>query len=175
MPTDASRPGLLPLAALVFAVACADDPRAEMLVEKSPEQPLPFMHTVHVQDNSIPCAYCHFSSQLGEEAGIPAVGTCMGCHRFVQGSIPEFQQHIQTLMEYAADSTAIPWVRVHSVPTFVQFTHKPHVRAGVRCSECHGDVASMEQVTRVAPLSMGWCIDCHRRRGAPDDCATCHF
>lgn len=170
-PPAALLPGLL-LAALA---GCAEDPRAELLVEKSPEQPLPFMHTVHVQDNEIPCAYCHSIANMSEEAGIPPVGNCMGCHRFVRGESPEFQQGIDVLMGYDADSIAIPWVRVHSVPTFVQFTHKPHIRAEIRCSECHGDVAAMEQVERVASLSMGWCLDCHRREDAPDDCATCHY
>lgn len=177
MPTAASRIQLLALFVplLVTLLACADDPRADLTTEKNPEQPLPFMHDIHVQDNGIPCAYCHFSTQLSEEAGIPPVGTCMGCHRFVQGETPEFQQNIQQLMGFAADTIAIPWVRVYSVPSFVQFTHKPHIRAGVACADCHGDVGSMVQVRRVSSLSMGWCLDCHRREGAPDDCATCHF
>ncbi|MDX1624654.1 MAG: cytochrome c3 family protein [Gemmatimonadota bacterium] len=160
---------------LAVVAGCADDPHAALTAEEAPEQPLPFNHTIHVQDNGIPCAYCHYSTQLTEEAGIPAVGTCMGCHRFVQGETPEFQQNIQLLMGFAADSTAIPWVRVYSVPSFVQFPHKPHIRAGVACGECHGDVASMEVVRRVSSLSMGWCVECHRDEGAPDDCATCHF
>lgn len=143
--------------------------------DTAPEQPVPFFHTVHVGQDRIPCAYCHFSANASEEAGIPPVGTCMGCHRFIQGSTPEFQRNIQTLLEFAADSTPIPWVRVYSMPTFVQFTHKPHIRAEVRCSECHGDVASMEVVERATPMTMGWCIDCHRQRGAPDDCAACHY
>ncbi len=143
--------------------------------EESPEQPVFFKHTVHVGMDSISCAYCHFSAAQSEEAGIPPVGTCMGCHRFIQGTTEEFQAEIQKVMQFWADSTAIPWVRVHSVPEFVQFTHKPHIRAGVACAECHGEVGSMERVERVAPLTMGWCVTCHRDRGAPDDCATCHF
>jgi hypothetical protein len=99
----------------------------------------------------------------------------MGCHRFVQGTSPDFQQQIQILMGFWADSIAIPWVRVYSVPEFVQFTHQPHIRAGVTCAECHGDVAAMVQVEKATPLTMGWCVNCHRDRGAPDDCATCHY
>ncbi len=168
---------VLPVAITLIAAALACDPdwKAEIVAEESPVQPIRFMHTVHVGIDSIPCAYCHFSSNVSEEAGIPPVGTCMGCHRFVQGSTDEFKTEIQKLLEFAADSTPVPWTRVHSVPAFVQFTHRPHVRAGVACAECHGDVAEMEQVTRVAPLSMGWRITCHRDRGAPDDCATCHY
>jgi hypothetical protein len=159
----------------LWAAACAEDPRALIAADKSPEQPLAFMHDVHVDQSKIPCAYCHFSTAMSEEAGIPPVGTCMGCHRFVAGTGPDFQTEIQKLMGFWADSTAIPWQRVYSVPEFVQFTHKPHIRAGVSCAACHGDVGKMTQVTRVAPMTMGWCVRCHRDSGAPDDCATCHY
>lgn len=183
MPMKASgwRRSLLPILAVMASVpivlftACDPDWKFLFAQEETPEQPIHFMHTVHVGMDSIPCAYCHFSSNVSEEAGIPPVGTCMGCHRFVQGSTDEFKTEILKVLEFAADSTPIPWNRVHSVPAFVQFTHRPHVRAGVACAECHGDVAEMEQVTRVAPMTMGWCVDCHRQREAPDDCATCHY
>jgi hypothetical protein len=168
------RAAILPAALIVAASACGDV-RSAPTEDTSPEQPLAFMHNVHVQDNRIPCAYCHFSTNTSEDAGIPAVETCMGCHRFVQGTSPDFQQQIQILMGFWADSIAIPWVRVYSVPEFVQFTHQPHIRAGVTCATCHGDVAAMARVEKVAPLTMGWCVNCHRDRGAPDDCATCHY
>jgi hypothetical protein len=169
---------LLPLSVLVLVIsltACAEDPRAMIAAEKSPQQPLAFMHDVHAVQNQIACAYCHFSASMSEEAGIPPVGTCMGCHRFVRGTSPEFQTEVGKLMGFAADSVAIPWARVHTLPDFVQFTHKPHIRAGVACADCHGDVGAMPQVERVAPMTMGWCLECHRDKGAPDDCATCHF
>ncbi len=177
MPMKASgwRRSLLPILAVVSAAACEPEWKALIVQEKTPVQPIRFMHTVHVGIDSIPCAYCHFSTNISEEAGIPPVGTCMGCHRFVQGSTDEFKTEIQKLLEFAADSTPVPWTRVHSVPAFVQFPHKPHVRAGVTCAECHGDVAEMDVVSRVAPLTMGWCLDCHRDREAPDDCATCLY
>lgn len=165
----------IPPAAFLTAVFACGDVRPAPTQDTSPEQPIAFMHTVHARDNQIPCAYCHYSSNRSEEAGIPAVGTCMGCHRFVQGTSPEFQREIQKLMEFWGDSTAVPWQRVYSVPEFVQFTHEPHVRAGVTCATCHGDVANMVQVEKVTPLTMGWCIECHRDRGAPDDCAACHY
>jgi len=178
MPMKASCWGrsLLPILAFVAAAGC-DKPgwKAQIAQAESPPQPIAFMHTVHVGIDSIPCAYCHYSANISEEAGIPPVGTCMGCHRFVQGTTDAFKTEIQKLMEFSADSTSIPWVRVHSVPSFVQFTHRPHIRAGVACATCHGDVGAMDQVTRVAPLTMGWCVTCHRDRGAPDDCATCHY
>jgi hypothetical protein len=169
---------LPPLSVLVLVAslaACADEPRAMIAAEKSPTQPLAFMHDVHFGQNHIPCAYCHSSAATSEEAGIPPVETCMGCHRFVRGTSPAFQTEIQKLMGFAADSVAIPWARVHSLPEFVQFTHKPHIRSGIDCTICHGDIAGMVQVERVAPLTMGWCVECHRKQDAPDDCATCHF
>src|SRR5688572_18274723 len=91
---------------LPLVAACAEDPRAAVLLDETPEQPLAFMHSVHVDDNQIPCAYCHSSANASEEAGVPAVGTCMGCHRFVQGATPEYQTEIRKVLEFAADSTA---------------------------------------------------------------------
>ncbi len=161
--------------ALLAATACEPTWKAEIVQDTTPVQPLQFMHDVHVSAESIPCAYCHYSANVSEEAGIPPVGTCMGCHRFVPGTSDAFRTEIQLLMGFAADSQPIPWNRVYSVPAFVQFTHKPHIRAGVTCAQCHGDVARMVQVSRATPLSMGWCVDCHRTNGAPDDCATCHY
>lgn len=185
MPMKASgwRRSLLPILVVVVAVlivvaaAACEKPqwKAQIVQDKSPAQPVQFMHDVHVGIESIPCAYCHYSTSVSEEAGIPPVGTCMGCHRFVAGTTDAFKTEIQKLVGFAADSQPVPWSRVYSVPSFVQFTHKPHVRAGVTCTECHGDVARMVQVSRVTPLTMGWCVKCHRDRGAPDDCATCHY
>lgn len=160
---------------IALVLAGCGDVRSPVTEETAPVQPIAFMHTVHADSFEIPCAYCHASTAVSEEAGIPSVGTCMGCHRFVRGQSPAFQTEIEKLAGFWADSTAIPWVRVHSVPEYVQFPHKPHIRAGVDCAECHGDVARMETVERVQPLTMGWCLECHRDRGAPDDCAACHY
>jgi len=178
MPMKASgwRRSFLPILLVIGASGCERTGwKAEIARETSPVQPIQFMHDVHVGVERIPCAYCHSSANVSEEAGIPPVGTCMGCHRFVAGTTDAFRTEIQILMGFAADSQPIPWNRVYSVPAFVQFPHKPHVRAGVTCAECHGDVAAMTQVSRVTPLTMGWCVNCHRDRQAPDDCATCHY
>ena len=167
-----------PVSVLVLVASlssCAKEPRAMIAAEKRPVQPLAFMHDVHFEVNRIPCAYCHFSAAYSEEAGMPSVATCMGCHRFVRGTSQEFGTEIGKLMGFAADSIAIPWARVHSLPDFVQFPHKPHIRAQFDCTICHGDVAGMVQMERVKPLTMGWCLKCHRDEGAPDDCATCHY
>ncbi|HET9332518.1 MAG TPA: cytochrome c3 family protein [Gemmatimonadota bacterium] len=178
MPIHASgwRRSILPILLVFGASACERTGwKAQIAREDTPVQPIRFLHSVHVGIDSIPCAYCHYSANVSEEAGIPPVGTCMGCHRFVAGTTDEFRTEIQKLLGFAADSTAVPWVRVHSVPAFVQFNHKPHVRAGVTCAECHGNVGAMDEVSRVAPLTMGWCVTCHRDRGASDDCSVCHY
>jgi hypothetical protein len=183
MPMKASgrRRSLLPILVVatvlivVAAAACEPKWKAQIVQDTSPTQPIQFMHDVHVDSLSIPCAYCHYSTRVSEEAGIPAVGTCMGCHRFVAGTSDAFKTEIQKLMGFAADSQPVPWNRVYSVPSFVQFTHKPHVRAGVTCAQCHGDVAQMVQVSRVTSLTMGWCVSCHRDNDASDDCSTCHY
>jgi len=140
---------ILPAALIVAASACGDV-RSAPTEDTSPEQPLAFMHNVHVQDNRIPCAYCHFSTNTSEDAGIPAVETCMGCHRFVQGTSPEFQQQIQILMGFWADSIAIPWARVYSVPEFVQFTH-PFSIGQVR----HQQIDRLWQRSKQVPLQKG--------------------
>jgi hypothetical protein len=184
MPMKASgwRRSLLPILVVMVAVstvvaaaACEPKWKAQIAQDTTPVQPLQFMHDVHVTAESIPCAYCHYSTNVSEEAGIPPVGTCMGCHRFVAGTSDAFKTEIQKLIGFAADSQPVPWNRVYSVPSFVQFTHKPHVRAGITCSQCHGNVAQMVAVSRETPLTMGWCVNCHRDNGAPDDCATCHY
>lgn len=169
MPIAATVTRLAPIAVALISVAC-QGAQAE-----APEQPIDFRHPVHIEQDQLDCQYCHYSVARSAQAGIPAVGTCMGCHRFIKGSTQEFQQEIERLTGFWADSTAVPWVRVHRVPEFVQFAHKPHVRAGVDCAECHGDVGAMDRVQRVAPLTMGWCLECHIESEAPQDCAVCHY
>ena len=70
---------------------------------------------------------------------------------------------------------AIPWVKVNTLPRFVRFNHEAHALARVDCDRCHGDVARMDRIERVAPLTMGWCVQCHQDQHAPDDCLTCHY
>lgn len=137
----------------------------------APEQPIEFPHTVHAGTYKIPCQYCHSSVGKSPFAGIPAVGTCMGCHRITGAKLPE----VQKLASYFQKGQSIPWTRVHDLPDFVHFTHQPHILNGVACAECHGQVQEMEAVHRVVPLTMGWCLDCHLERKAPTDCLTCHF
>ena len=119
----------------------------------------------------IDCQFCHAYARRGPVAGIPSVQRCAGCHRVVLSEQPE----ILRVLEYWENEEPIPWVRVHDLPDHVRFTHKAHVRAGVGCETCHGDVAAMEAAVQVESLSMGWCVSCHEDRGATRDCLACHY
>jgi mono/diheme cytochrome c family protein len=136
-----------------------------------PKQPIEFSHIVHAGSYRIDCQYCHAGARRSAFAGLPSVERCMGCHKIVaaQGN-PE----VQKLQEHWNQKQAIPWVRIHKVPNFVYFPHKRHIAIGLACQTCHGPVETMQRVAQVAPLSMGWCIECHSRRQAPLDCVMCH-
>ena len=150
-----------------------------------PEQPIKFSHIIHVQKNKMECQYCHWSVSKAAYAAIPEVETCMGCHKMISGSNidpasnkelgdPAVIAEIAKIGEYWNKGIAIPWQKVHSMPQYVNFNHKRHVKAGVNCQECHGQVPNMPEVERVTSMKMGWCIDCHRERGTSIDCYTCH-
>ena len=134
-------------------------------------QPIAFSHSHHVAEIGIDCQFCHAYARRGPVAGIPSVQRCAGCHGVVLSEQPE----ILRVLEYWENEEPIPWVRVHDLPDHVRFTHKAHVRAGVGCETCHGDVAAMEAAVQVESLSMGWCVSCHEDRGATRDCLACHY
>ncbi len=123
-----------------------------------PEQPVPYSHALHVGQLGMDCRYCHTGVETTAFATIPPTQTCMNCHKTVRANseklIPVFESY----------STGMPveWVRVHDLPDYVYFNHSAHVRRGVGCVSCHGRIDTMEVVTQVEPLSMGWCLDCHR-------------
>lgn len=133
-------------------------------------QPLIFSHQVHTGEYEIACQYCHAYARRGPVAGIPSVQRCVGCHSTIAAEQPE----IVRLMEYWAQREPIPWIRTHDLPDHVRFTHKRHVLAGVTCQVCHGDVDRMGIAIQTAPLTMGWCVECHAEREAPKDCLVCH-
>ena len=133
-------------------------------------QPIAFSHQLHAGELEFDCQLCHPYARRGPVAGIPSVARCVGCHRIVKVDRPE----IVKILQYWEDEEPIPWVRVHSLPDHVRFTHKRHVRAGVACQTCHGDVTQMDAAQQVEPLTMGWCLSCHEERQASIDCLTCH-
>ena len=164
-------------------------------VAKPSVQPIAFPHIVHVQTYKIDCQYCHADARRSEYAGLPSVERCMGCHKIAGADKPE----VKKLAEYAAKREPIPWTRVYKLPEFTHFTHKAHIRAELACQTCHGPVETMTTVAAntgptvtndllrlvglqpaAPPLTMGWCVDCHRQQNAtrgtqaPLDCVMCH-
>ncbi len=123
-----------------------------------PEQPIPYSHRLHAGELGIDCRYCHTQVETGAHATIPPVETCMNCHKIVKKDSP----HIIKLREAFATDTPIEWVKVHNTPDYAYFDHSRHVNSGVSCLECHGRIDQMEVVRQVEPLSMSWCLDCHR-------------
>jgi hypothetical protein len=124
----------------------------------SPVQPIEFSHKVHAGDLGMDCRYCHSTVERSGFAAVPPTQTCMNCHSKVKTESAKLSR----LRESAASDQPIPWVRVHSLPDFVYFDHSAHLSAGVGCSSCHGRVDQMARVVQKAPLTMGWCLDCHR-------------
>lgn len=123
-----------------------------------PEQPIPYSHKVHAGQLEIDCRYCHAQVEVAAVASVPPTQVCMNCHQLVKRDSPL----LEPLRQSVANDQGMQWVRVHKVPEYAYFDHGVHVRAGVGCSSCHGDVAQMEVVTQMEPLSMGWCLECHR-------------
>lgn len=123
-----------------------------------PVQPVPFSHALHAGDLGMDCRYCHVNVERAAVASVPSTRACMSCHQTVGRDLPS----LEPVRASAANGMPIQWVRVHKVPEYAYFPHHLHLDAGIGCSSCHGDIASMERVTQVEPLSMGWCLDCHR-------------
>ena len=122
--------------------------------DPAPEQPIAFPHTVHAGQLQMPCTFCHTFVERSRSAGAPPLEICMGCHR----SIATDREEIRKLTRYFEEKRPIEWKRVYALPEFIYFSHKRHVKAGVACSMCHGDVAGMKRVRRVNELVMGWCV-----------------
>ena len=121
-------------------------------------QPIQFDHRHHAGDEAIDCRYCHNTVEVSPSAGYPSVSTCLNCHAQIWNQSPLLEPVRQA---FFADRP-IPWRRVHDLPDFVYFNHSIHVRKGVGCVTCHGRVDLMPSITQAQPLSMGWCLECHR-------------
>ena len=148
-----------------------------------PVQPIHYSHRIHAGDNGIDCKYCHSSARVSKHSGIPSLNVCMNCHKSIYEVSPEtateeyskefYDGEIQKLykaagwddaeQKYTGESQPVKWVRIHNLPDFAYFNHSQHVTvAGVECQTCHGPVEEMEVMYQHAPLTMGWCINCHR-------------
>lgn len=179
-----------------------------------PVQPIAYSHRLHAGELQIDCLYCHFGAKESRHAGVPPTQVCMNCHGLVTASwgavreederaqeegretrevlSPEIQRiysamglNDQRQPDPAQSARPVEWIKVHNLPDFVYFDHRPHVAVGVRCQTCHGPVETMERVRQAESLSMGWCVNCHRettrtgvngRLANPSvDCTTCHY
>ena len=123
-----------------------------------PHQPVPYSHKLHVGDLGLDCRYCHASVEVSPVANVPPTQVCMNCHKLVARD----SEKLAPIRDSLASGFPVEWVRVHRLPDYAYFNHSAHVRAGVGCVSCHGRVDQMEEVMQVEPLSMSWCLDCHR-------------
>jgi hypothetical protein len=123
-----------------------------------PKQPVPYSHALHAGELGIDCRYCHSTVDQAALAAIPATETCMNCHRLVRKDSPK----LLPIRESHATGQPVEWIKVHDLPDYVFFNHSAHVTRGVGCVSCHGRVDRMEKVFQKEPLSMSWCLDCHR-------------
>ena len=156
----------------------------------APIQPIHYSHKIHAGDNKIECKYCHSSARVSKHSGIPSLNVCMNCHKsiyeyagnpegptkedlengytneFYTGEIKKLYKAVgwdEENQKYTGESQPVEWVRIHNLPDFAYFNHSQHVSvAGVECQTCHGPVEEMEIMYQYSPLTMGWCIDCHR-------------
>lgn len=140
----------------------------------APEQPIRFSHKVHAGTQKIDCNYCHSAARNSKSAGIPSTNVCMNCHTYIQEGPKYGTEEISkiyaangydpTAQSYSAESSGpVKWVKVHNLPDHAYFNHSQHVTVGkVACQTCHGPVEEMDVVEQFAPLTMGWCINCHR-------------
>ncbi|MDB9961524.1 c-type cytochrome [Oceanihabitans sp.] len=148
-----------------------------------PVQPIHYSHKIHAGDNGIDCKYCHSSARVSKHSGIPSLNVCMNCHKSIYEVAPEtatedyskefYDGEIKKLyaavgwddaeQKYTGETQPVKWVRIHNLPDFAYFNHSQHVSvAGIECQTCHGPVEEMEIMYQHAPLTMGWCINCHR-------------
>ncbi len=135
-----------------------------------PPDAIAFDHTIHVGKYGMACLGCHVDARNSPSAGLPSVRKCMGCHKFVAKDKPA----IIALTKLFEKGEAPVFRRIHDLPDYVYFSHRMHIAAQVACSNCHGDVGQMKRVQQVSPLTMGWCLDCHKQRKATLECVGCH-
>ena len=149
-----------------------------------PVQPIHYSHKIHAGANQIECKYCHSSARVSKHSGIPSLNVCMNCHRniaeyngeedlengytkdFYTKEIKKLYEAVgwdETNQRYTGETQPVKWVRIHNLPDFVYFNHAQHVEVGeIACQKCHGPVEEMEIMYQYSPLTMGWCINCHR-------------
>src|SRR6266542_1092063 len=132
-------------------------------VRYQPIQPVPFPHDIHVTQLGMDCRYCHSFVEVAAHSNVPNTQVCMNCHAQVQKDNPKLAA-LRTSWE--SGNLPVEWVQIHKTPDYVYFNHSVHVNRGVSCVECHGQINKMEEVYHAQPLSMTFCLDCHRNPAA---------
>ncbi len=136
----------------------------------APKQPIAFSHKIHAGENEVNCKYCHTGVMKGKQANIPSPNICMNCHTQIKTESPEIKKIYAAIGydpatgTYSGKTEPIKWVRIHNIPDLAYFNHAQHVNVGgIECQTCHGPIEEMEVVYQYSLLTMGWCIDCHRK------------
>jgi cytochrome c2 len=130
----------------------------------SPKQPIAFSHRIHAGQYEIDCKYCHTGVMKGKSATIPTVNICMNCHNRITSGTNTGENEIGKIRRAFEENKPIEWVRIHNLPDLAYFNHSQHVNvAGIECQTCHGQIQEMDVVRQHSLLTMGWCIDCHRK------------
>ncbi|MCS6901732.1 MAG: cytochrome c3 family protein [Myxococcales bacterium] len=142
---------------LIFVIWYYFSPR-HTDVGYQPKQPVPYSHKLHAGDLGIDCRYCHVGVEKSAIAMVPPTQACMNCH----SQVKKESAALAPIRQSWEDGSPIEWVRIHKVPDYAFFDHSAHLAAGVGCSSCHGRVDQMVKMRQDQPLSMGWCLDCHR-------------
>ncbi|HAY37087.1 MAG: cytochrome c3 family protein [Bacteroidetes Order II. Incertae sedis bacterium] len=124
----------------------------------APVQPVEYSHRLHIGELGLDCQYCHTNVKDADHSNVPATQTCMNCHSQVRTE----SLKLLPVRESWATGESIEWIKVHKLPDYAQFSHNVHTNNGVGCESCHGRVDQMEVVSLSEPLSMGWCLECHR-------------
>ncbi|TGY90616.1 cytochrome C [Marinicauda algicola] len=143
---------------LLLAILAVNPTQYGAALGFAPQQPVAFSHRHHAGELGISCVNCHVSAERAASAGFPPIETCMACHSQIWTNAEE----LEPVREAFLAGEPIAWTRVHDLPDFVYFDHGVHVQAGVACASCHGDVTQMPLLQKAEPMTMRFCLDCHR-------------
>ncbi len=136
----------------------------------APVQPIAFDHKLHVEKAQMQCTQCHQLADKSRHSGLPTANLCMTCHVAIKFDSPE----VKKIAEYRESRRPIPWVRLYELPDFVYYNHMRHVTSGIACATCHLSTGTVTVSRAEREFTMAFCMDCHKERGASNDCATCH-
>jgi len=165
-----SPPSTLGLVLAFAAVVLAAGLAWFLLSSRPTPQPIAFSHRLHAGQYQLDCLFCHGNAARGAAASIPAVRDCYVCH----WSVGEGRPEIVKLERLVEEGLPIRWRKIVRLPEHVQFSHEPHVRRGIECAVCHGQVEEMEMTHQIRELKMGVCVECHWENRASSDCLVCH-